>query len=79
MFGMFKDYEIITNLRKVADKLEENDELKSKLYVYMVHTKLYPTKCDCEIGTDRFKCKKCNGFGYYLSKEDEKKVMNNER
>lgn len=77
MLNMFNDYEIITNLRKIADKLEENKIHKNQLYAYVLKTGLYPSPCDCEQGMKRYNCKKCNGTGYMLVKENERNEKEN--
>lgn len=71
MLNIFGDIEIIQNLRRIADSLEENEIMKSQIYAYINKTGLYPKQCECK-GAERLRCKKCSGYGYILVKKDKK-------
>ena len=66
MISMFKDIEIIENLKSIVSAMEEKNEYKMMLYAFMLETNKQPVKCECKQGTERLKCTKCKGTGYYL-------------
>lgn len=71
MFSGMRDMELINNLKRIVELMEENMENKRMLYTFMNETNKVPVKCNCEIGTERVHCTKCKGTGYYLVDKGE--------
>ncbi len=71
MFNLFTESDVINNLKTIVKSMEENMTNKIIISLYYKQTGLIPKQCDCEKGTKRLQCKKCNGLGYVLEKSDK--------
>lgn len=71
--NIFGDIDIIQNLESIIKSIKENEERKLIIYAYHLKTGLVPKECDCERGTARIHCKKCNSSGYILIEKEEGK------